>query len=78
MKKINIDPDTFYSAKAVVDMKILPCKSRATFYKMLQEPKWANIFKPIAMKEKILTRYKIKGENILTYIKLEKEGKLNK
>ena len=72
-----IDPDQFYTAKNVVDMKILPCKSRATFYKMLLEPKWSKIFKPIVDRKNILTRYSIRGENIINYINLRDSGKLN-
>lgn len=76
MKQIKIDKNKFYSGKAVADMGITPW-TRMTFYRLLNTPKWNAIFKPIADKKAILTRYSIKGENILHYIELQKRGKLN-
>lgn len=72
----NIEPDKFYSAKAVTDMGILPCKSRKTFCKLLRTKKWANIFNVVEHKSTNSTRFYIKGIYIINYINLQNNGKL--
>ena len=66
MKKIN--PDQYYSAKAVVDMGILPWKSAVTFNKKLDDKRWHKIFKPLVEQHESIKRYKIKGKNIIKFI----------
>lgn len=75
----DIDKEKYYSAKAVVDMQILPWKSRATFSKLLRIEKWSKIFNPIANTVGKRRRFYIKGEFIINYLKLaDTKGELNK
>jgi len=67
--KNNIIPEKMYSAKAVVDLKVLNFTSRNTLYKMLKEKSWQEVFKPVIVKKDILTMYYIKGQNIINYLK---------
>ena len=78
MIKNNIDPNKWYSGKAVVDMEgVLDWKSRWTFSKKLKEKKWAKIFKPIFSKKEVMTRVSIKGQNIINYLESKKNENKN-
>ena len=70
----NIDPQKYYSAKSVVDMKVLPWINRSTFSKKII--KYENIFKPKREQKAIMPRIFIKGENIIKFIKLFEQNKL--
>lgn len=67
----------FYSAKKVVDMKVLPWKTRATFLKSLALEPWKSIFNPIIEKKAKRNRYFIKGADIVKYMKMHKDGEFN-
>lgn len=71
-----INPDKYYSAKKVSQMGVLPWSSNMTFIKNLKDPYWAAIFNPIIEQKKNTKRFYIKGQNIIDFIQLAKEGKL--
>lgn len=71
-----IDPNKYYSSRAILLMGILPWKSPVTFNIKLKDPKWIEIFNPIVEQKKIVKRYHIKGENIIKFLDLAEKGKL--
>lgn len=71
---INIEPEKYYSAKAVVEMGFLPWKSRMTFTIKLSEKKWQDVFNPIIDQTRSRRRFYIKGDVIIKYIKELKNG----
>lgn len=77
MNETQIDSEKYYSAKQVALMGILPWSSNMTFTKVLSNPYWADIFKPIVERKATNRRFYIKGENIIHFLQLAKEGKLN-
>lgn len=73
----NIDPNKYYSARAVLQMGILPWRSPVTFsMKLSTEQKWIDIFNPIVDQKNRVKRYHIKGENIIKFIDLAEKGEL--
>lgn len=75
--KIKIEPDKYYSAKATVDLGVLPWKNRMTFNKVLNQKHWAKILNPVIDRKDKLTRYYIKGSNIIKFLELWKKRQIN-
>lgn len=69
-----INPNQYYSAKYLVDNKIVHWKSRMTFVKKLRERYMDNIFNPLIEKTDKSTRFYIKGEFIINYLKKQNEN----
>ena len=72
-----IDPDRYYSPRKLVCMKILPWSSAMTFNKKLKEPKWKELFNPIVDTSSGRIFMRIKGENIITFLTMAKDGQFN-
>lgn len=64
-----VNKDKYYTAKAVVDNGFVHWKSRMTFVKKLREQRYIDVFKPIVEKAGKTSRFYIKGENIINYLK---------
>jgi len=79
MPKEKINPKKYYSSAAIVEMQLenFPWASKWTFNEKLNDPKWQKIFKPFIEQHKNSKTYKIKGENIIKFLKAVEEGKLN-
>lgn len=71
-----IEKEKYYTAKSIVDMGILPWKSRYTFYKKLREKKWIKIFNPKVENNIKSNRFYIKGKNINNYLKLYNKNQI--
>ncbi len=74
-KHINLN--TFYSPQDVIDMGIFPWKSRTTFIKILSQKRWQAVFNPIIEQKTERKRHYIKGSDLVKFMKMHKEGKLN-
>lgn len=72
-----IIPTKYYSARKLVSMKVLPWSSTMTFYKKLKEPRWIAIFNPLVEEKKTRTYNYIKGENIINFLTMAKNGQIN-
>lgn len=79
MGKENIKPKKFYSSAAIVEMQLenFPWASKYTFNEKLNDPKWQKIFKPFIEQHENSKTYKIKGENIIRFLKAVERGEVN-
>jgi len=72
-----IIPEKYYSAAQVAKMKVLPWGSNMTFIGKLKEPVWKAIFNPIIDRVNKRDMIHIKGENIIKFVNMARDGKIN-
>lgn len=73
----DIESGKYYSARQVAKMGILPWRSAATFGKALRDDRWKAIFNPVADQKKNAVRFHIKGESVLKFVEMARNGELN-
>lgn len=74
----DIQPDEYYSAAAIVDMRLpgFPWRSKYTFNKKLNDERWFDTFKPLIEQHDTTKTYKIQGKNIISFIKDLERGEI--
>lgn len=78
MPKDRIIPKKYYSSAAIIEMELedFPWKSKYTFNEKLNDPFWQEWFKPFIEQHANSKTYKVKGENIIKFIKAVRDGKV--
>jgi len=71
-----IDSDKYYSARYLCKIGVFPWKNPITFNQRIQRENIKKVLKPIIEKNLKKNSYKIKGSNIIKFINLLEEGKL--
>lgn len=76
MGKEKINPKKFYSSAAIIDMQLenFPWASKFTFNEKLNDPRWQDVFRPFIEQHKNSKTYKVKGENIIKFLKAVEKG----
>lgn len=74
LKQIN--PKLYYSARKICKMGIFPWTHVPTFNERIQRPGIAKVLKPMIENNKQKKSYKLKGSNIIKFIKKLEEGKI--
>lgn len=77
LNNVNIDPEAYYSASAIIKNGFFPwIKSAMTFTGMLKTQEGLDLYKPIVRIAGTYTRYKIKGSNVIEIRDMASKGEL--
>jgi len=71
-----IEPDKYYSARYLCSTGVFPWKNPITFNQRIQRESIKAVLKPIIEKNAKKNSYKMKGENIIKFVNLLEDGKL--
>lgn len=76
MKKEDIQKEKYYTAAQISQMGLLPWNSPYTFNKKLNDPAWQVIFKPMVEQHETNRTYRVKGENIISFLNKLESGEI--